>query len=68
MSDLRLFFFGDSITNGTGDETCLGWVTRLMATENKSRRDLTFYNLGVRRHTSKEIRARWESEWQARVP
>jgi len=66
MSDLRLFFFGDSITNGTGDETCLGWVTRLCAPNNNSGKDLTFYNLGVRRHSSKRIAERWRVEFEAR--
>lgn len=67
MSDLRLFFFGDSITNGTGDETCLGWVTRLCAPRNVSGKDLSFYNLGVRRHSSKRIARRWRIEFEART-
>jgi lysophospholipase L1-like esterase len=31
MSDLRICFVGDSLTNGTGDPDCLGWTGRVCA-------------------------------------
>jgi acyl-CoA thioesterase I len=65
---LRLCFFGDSFVNGTGDEDCLGWVGRLCAAERRGGRDLTVYNLGVRRDTSGDILARWRGEAEARLP
>ena len=29
MNTLRIAFLGDSMTNGTGDPTMLGWVGRI---------------------------------------
>lgn len=65
---MRLCFFGDSFVNGTGDDDCLGWVGRLCAAERRVGRDLTVYNLGVRRDTSDDILRRWRREAEARLP
>lgn len=65
---VRLCFFGDSLVNGTGDDECLGWVGRLCAAERCRGRDLTVYNLGVRRDTSADILGRWRREAEARLP
>jgi acyl-CoA thioesterase I len=75
--DMRICFFGDSFTNGTGDDTALGWVGRLCAAlthnkaDNKARNnghDITAYNLGIRRDTTGDIAARWFAEASARLP
>ncbi|MBM3568392.1 MAG: hypothetical protein FJX46_06500 [Alphaproteobacteria bacterium] len=66
MTQLRLLFFGDSIANGTGDSSYLGWPGRLCAAERARGHDLTLYNLGVRADTSAQIRRRWRSEAEAR--
>jgi len=68
MTVLRICFVGDSITNGTADDQCLGWPGRLCATERKRGHDLTLYNLGVRAETSDHIRPRWRMECQPRLP
>lgn len=65
---MRICFFGDSFTNGTGDDECLGWVGRICAAERRLGHDLTCYNLGVRRDTSEDILRRWRREAEARLP
>jgi acyl-CoA thioesterase I len=67
MTQLRVGFVGDSITNGTGDETLLGWTIRLGQTERQGGHDVTVYNLGVRADTSAMVAARWEAECAARL-
>lgn len=64
---MRICFVGDSFVNGTGDQECLGWAGRLCAA-GRGDRDLTYYNLGVRRDTSRDIRDRWEQEVALRLP
>jgi len=66
--DIRICFVGDSFINGTGDETALGWAGRLCASANASGVAVTYYNLGIRRHTSKDILFRWENECSLRLP
>lgn len=63
---MRLCFFGDSFVNGTGDDSGLGWVGRIVAYGRSQGRDLTAYNLGVRRDTSEDIASRWGAEAQRR--
>jgi acyl-CoA thioesterase I len=65
---MRVCFFGDSFVNGTGDDTCLGWVGRVCSAYSKRGVDLTTYNLGIRRDTSQDIAQRWEAEARARLP
>ena len=67
LTEWRLCFFGDSMVNGTGDDTCLGWVGRICATARRSGRDLTCYNLGIRRDTSADVLARWQREAETRL-
>jgi lysophospholipase L1-like esterase len=62
MLDQRVCFFGDSFVQGTGDPTGLGWVGRVVSAANAEHFWLTAYNLGIRRETSQELRARWEHE------
>ncbi len=64
---MRICFFGDSFTLGTGDDECLGWVGRLSKHARSKHSDLTTYNLGIRRDTSREVRARWQSEAAVRL-
>jgi len=66
MDDVRVCFVGDSFVAGVGDCEFLGWAGRLAAgTKGVA---LTTYNLGVRRQTSSDIRARWRPECEARLP
>ena len=66
--DLRLCFVGDSFVNGTNDPEYLGWTGRVAILARQRGHMLTCYNLGVRRDTSSDIAARWESETQRRLP
>ena len=66
--DIRICFIGDSFVNGTGDETALGWAGRLCAAASASGIPITYYNLGIRRNTSKDILLRWENECALRLP
>lgn len=59
MLDTRICFIGDSFVNGTGDEMMLGWAGRLCAEARQQGQDITYYNLGIRRHTSTDILQRW---------
>ena len=68
MLDIRICFFGDSFVNGTGDPDYLGWVGRLCQMSHTPTREITRYNLGVRRDTSDEIARRWQAESAARLP
>ena len=65
---IRICFIGDSLVNGTGDEAAIGWAGRLCAMANASDIPVTYYNLGIRRNTSKDILLRWESECALRLP
>jgi len=66
--ELRLCFVGDSFVNGTNDPGYLGWTGRVSILARGRGYMLTCYNLGVRRDTSSDIAARWESETQRRLP
>lgn len=66
--DIRICFIGDSLVNGTGDEAALGWAGRLCAMANASNIPVTYYNLGIRRNTSKDVLLRWENECTLRLP
>ncbi|GAA2756708.1 GDSL-type esterase/lipase family protein [Actinopolymorpha rutila] len=66
MTDLRICFVGDSYTAGVGDPEGLGWVGRVARETLRRGRDLTFYNLGVRRDTSRDIQARFAGEIASR--
>lgn len=65
-NDHRICFIGDSFTQGTCDPECRGWVGRVAAAGRAAGFDLTAYNLGVRRDTSRDVLARWEQECDAR--
>ncbi len=65
---MRICFFGDSFVNGTGDDDALGWVGRLVAKARQGGRDVTAYNLGVRRDTSADVAVRWRREARLRLP
>jgi len=67
LRDIRICFVGDSFVNGTGDEEKLGWAGRLCAFLEAKELDITYYNLGVRRNTSGDIRDRWEYECAQRL-
>ena len=64
---MRICFIGDSFVNGTGDDDCLGWTGRICADARRRGRDVTIYNLGIRRDTTADILARWEREAAARL-
>ena len=65
---MRICFVGDSFVNGTGDPEYLGWTGRLCLVARRAGRDVTHYNLGVRRDTSADVRARWRDEVARRLP
>ncbi len=65
--DIRVCFFGDSFVNGTGDTECLGWAGRVCQIANSKGNRITFYNLGVRRDTSMNVRLRWKRETASRL-
>ena len=67
MADIRICFIGDSFTQGTGDETCLGWPGRVCASARARGHAVTMYNLGIRRETTDDIRARWRAEVTPRL-
>lgn len=66
--DIRICFLGDSLVNGTGDETCLGWAGRLCISAINLGYSITYYNLGIRRNTSQDILLRLENECDLRLP
>lgn len=66
--DHRICFVGDSFVQGTGDVRCLGWPGRLTQQAIADGSNLTHYNLGIRRDTSRDIAARWQQECTARLP
>ena len=65
--DRRVLFFGDSFVAGVGDPSGLGWVGRAVAAAHAAGRPLTAYNLGVRRDTSADVAARWQTEARVRM-
>lgn len=65
---MRICFLGDSFVNGTGDPEGLGWVGRVCASARRGGRDITAYNLGIRRDTSALVAARWRDEAERRLP
>src|SRR5215472_17715351 len=65
---MRICFIGDSLVNGTGDPTLLGWVGRVCAAGRRRGHDITCYNLGIRGDTTTDIAARWEDESARRLP
>src|SRR5215211_7401180 len=67
MADIRICFIGDSFTQGTGDDTCLGWPGRVCAAARARGHAVTQYNLGIRRETTGDIRARWRAEVTPRL-
>ena len=68
MKHMRVCFVGDSFVNGTGDPTFLGWAGRLCITARQQGHEITYYNLGIRGHTSRQIAHRWYAEVTARLP
>ena len=68
---MKLFyFFGDSVTLGVNDASAGGWVARLAGKAAERGLNVppdTFYNLGVRKNSSRDILARWEAEYRARA-
>jgi lysophospholipase L1-like esterase len=64
---MRICFIGDSFVNGAGDDDCLGWTGRICSAARRRGRDITLYNLGIRRDTTADIAQRWEREAKARL-
>jgi lysophospholipase L1-like esterase len=65
--DHRICFVGDSFVQGTGDPLCLGWAGRVTQDAIARGINITHYNLGIRRDTSRDIAARWQQECAARL-
>ncbi|GCF12026.1 GDSL-type esterase/lipase family protein [Dictyobacter arantiisoli] len=68
MKHMRICFVGDSFVNGTGDPTALGWAGRLCVAAQRQGHEITYYNLGIRGQTSRQIAQRWQAEVVARLP
>ncbi len=68
MQDIRICFVGDSFVNGFNDRAALGWAGRLCADAARLGNPVTYYNLGIRRNTSKDIATRWQQECALRLP
>lgn len=68
MQDIRICFLGDSFVNGFNDRAALGWAGRLCADAARLGSPVTYYNLGIRRNTSRDIAARWQQECSLRLP
>lgn len=68
MHDVRICFIGDSFVNGTMDRAYQGWPGRLCAALSRGQREVTLYNLGIRRETSRDIAQRWRDEAERRLP
>ncbi|MEF2231705.1 MAG: GDSL-type esterase/lipase family protein [Pseudodesulfovibrio sp.] len=62
-----LCFFGDSLTLGYGDPAGLGWPGRVSGALHNGGRDVTAYNLGIRRDSSMLIAGRWREEADRRA-
>lgn len=62
--DIRVCFIGDSFVQGIGDPEHRGWAGRVLEATG---RDLTGFNLGVRRNTSEDVLRRCWAEVGARV-
>lgn len=66
----QFFFFGDSITLGVNDPKGNGWVGQfakgISDNHGLTVPPTTFYNLGVRKNSSREIRGRWVTEFSSR--
>ena len=63
------FFFGDSITLGVNVPQENGWVGRFAAGAMRQGLPVpptTFYNLGVRKHSSQQVLERWQEEFSRR--
>ncbi|BAZ30863.1 GDSL family lipase [Cylindrospermum sp. NIES-4074] len=68
LPQVRICFVGESFVNGAGDPECLGWTGRICVSANKKGYEITYYNLGVRRETSTELKNRWFKETTYRLP
>lgn len=55
-------YIGDSLTLGYGDEAGLGWPGRISKALQEKGKDVTSYNLGVRKDTSVQMQHRWKKE------
>jgi len=67
IKEIRICFLGESFVNGTGDPEFLGWAGRICQDAFSKGFDITYYNLGVRRETSSELRKRWLQEVSYRL-
>ncbi|MEO1432312.1 MAG: GDSL-type esterase/lipase family protein [Cyanobacteria bacterium J06633_8] len=68
MTEIRICFVGESHINGSGDPECLGWAGRICQNAFSKGFEITYYNLGVRGETSRELRRRWLQEVSYRLP
>lgn len=68
IPQVRICFVGESFVNGIGDPECLGWTGRICVNANKKGYEITYYNLGVRRETSTNLKNRWLQEVSYRLP
>jgi lysophospholipase L1-like esterase len=67
-TDIRICFLGDSLVNGTEDDSILGWPGRVCAGARARGIPITHYNLGIRRETTSDLLLRWKEECHRRLP
>jgi lysophospholipase L1-like esterase len=67
-TDVRICFVGDSFVAGVGDAEGHGWVNRVCRDARCRGINVTGYNLGVRRDTSRDVAQRWREECARRLP
>lgn len=68
LPQVRICFLGESFVNGVGDPQCLGWTGRICVNAYKKGYEVTYYNLGIRRETSTELKERWLREVSSGLP
>lgn len=64
--DIRICFLGESFVNGTGDSSHLGWTGPVCADLAQRGYAITYYNLGIRRETSRQLLTWWQPECDRR--
>ncbi|MFE9826956.1 GDSL-type esterase/lipase family protein [Streptomyces sp. NPDC005791] len=64
IGDMRICFIGDSFVQGIGDPEHRGWVGRVLEATD---RDITAFNLGIRRNTSEDVLRRCRQEVLPRI-
>lgn len=68
MEDINICVFGDSMAWGSWDPEGGGWVQRWRALVEKTREDVTIYNVSINGDTTRDVLKRFDIEAEARRP